>query len=65
MEITIYTYRVWDTTSDKRIIPPRMATREFIAKVHNAEINEKSAKVVDESCVNDEGQEILDQSKGR
>lgn len=65
MEVTIYTYSVRDARTGASVIAPRMATEQFIAKVKGAQINEKSAKVVDESFVDDNGQEILDKSKGR
>jgi hypothetical protein len=64
MEVTIYSYRVWDNLNGTYGIPPRMATREFIERARG-EILEKSAKIVDESCVTEDGQEILDQAKGR
>jgi hypothetical protein len=65
MEIAIYTYRVWDTFTGGYVTPPRRATREFIEKVKKAEILEASEELVDEGCVDDEGQEILESSRGR
>jgi hypothetical protein len=65
MEVTIYSYRVYDGMTDAHVIPQRMATREFIARIDRAEILEESAKRVDERCITGEGQEILDPAKGR
>ncbi len=57
MEIAVYSYRVWTQDQGAYMIPPRMATREFIEKA-GGEIFEKSEKLVDESQITPEGQEI-------
>lgn len=63
MDVTLYAYLKWDIQTGSYVIPPRMATREYIERI-DGQILEESAKTVDESSVNEE-QEILDPAKGR
>lgn len=64
MDVTIYSYRVWDHRNSTHVIPPRMATRQFITMARG-DVIEASAKTVDETCIDENGQEILDPAKGR
>ena len=64
MDLTIFKYRVRDNLSGNSAIELRMATREYIERA-GWEILENTAKTVDESRVNEEGQEILDPAKGQ
>ncbi len=43
MDVTIYSYRVWDNRSGAYVILPRMVTREFIERA-KGEVFEDSAK---------------------
>jgi hypothetical protein len=58
MEIAIYAYKRWDQINGTYGIPERRATEAFIQKARG-EIIDGSEAIVDETCVDDEGQEIL------
>lgn len=60
-KIAVYRYRIWARDLSKYSIPQHMATREFINRA-GGEIYEKSKKLVDESKVTQEGEEIVDQN---
>lgn len=57
----VYRYRIWARDLSKYSIPEHMATREFIQRA-GGEIYEKSRKLVEESNVTPEGEEIVDQN---
>jgi hypothetical protein len=57
MMIEVFNFKVWDTQNDTWIFHPRASTRERIARIEGT-ILENSGRLVDESCVDAEGQEI-------
>ena len=57
MDIEIFSYRVWDTRNGTHITPRRRATPSFIEKAKGEIIG--TGVTVDESLVDENGQEIL------
>lgn len=57
MKVPVYTYRFWTHDRGAYVTHERMATRQFIQRA-GAEIYEESEKVVDESRVTPDGEEI-------
>ena len=62
MKIAIYAYKRWDQTNGAYGIPERRATEAFIKKARG-EIIEGSEAMVHETCVDDDGQEIIEKTK--